>query len=240
MLKLEVILLFILAIRCGRTSYLKNPDLIEIESEFPTDFPSTETTTETVTEVSQMENDVTESFFNSPLVQLSENESTADETELVEIPSGTYFRLMMTVFQVWTDDFMDKSSEKFQQLDTGLGSELIDLVDNSRESLEPNLTNFKLVEVLPSKDSIEKVYVTFVVSSKTEISGEDLSNKISTRISLYNGIYDYNATNEGFKIQLISREAALEYDEEKSKCDSGNVSSSLCLPALLLVIFLVS
>ncbi|CRL07756.1 CLUMA_CG020710, isoform A [Clunio marinus] len=152
----------------------------------------------------------------------SKSMSASDETKHVKtINSGTCFRLMMTVVEKWSDEYLNRNSEKFKTLASGLGMELIDLIDNSKESTEPNMTTFKLVEVVPSKDSPDKIYVTFIVTSKNEISGEDLSIAVSTQISLYQSIYEYSATSDGFVVENISEEIAESYDVENIACNSG-------------------
>lgn len=167
-----------------------------------------------------------QSIVNSPASMVSIESLRSDETKAVEIHNGSLFRLMMTIFTTWDDDFMEPSSETFKNLSNGLGSELIDFIDNSQEATELNVTNFKLVEVQPSKDSMEKIYVTFLVSSKKELSGEDLSIAISNRIILYGGIYDYKATVEGFVLENISQEVADQLVEKRAACDSGEVSAA--------------
>lgn len=150
----------------------------------------------------------------------AENLST-DLTEPIEIKDGSLFRLMMTIKQNWTDDFMDKKSEPFINLAVGLGGELIDLIDNSQEAKDPNITSFKLVEVRPSKESKEKVYVTFIVSAKKEISGEEMSIAIKNRVAIYGSIYSYEATIEGFNLANITEEEATDMESEKIACSSG-------------------
>lgn len=213
--EIVVCLLFVLT-GCN-SSYLKTFDELIAE---PTDLPPLEFTVspDWSSTTATMEEVETE----APEIHLAQSESTNSyETQPIELHNGPVFRLMMTVVTKWNDDFMERTSPLFNKLASELGSELMDFIDNSQEESEINVTNFKLVEVLPSKDSSEKVYVTLVVLSKKDFNGEDLSNAISSRIISHGGIYEYKATIEGFVLENISREEAQDYDEEKTACDLG-------------------
>lgn len=140
---------------------------------------------------------------------------TSDETVQAMLAPGKLFRLKMTVEQVWSDEYENWESETFKKLAAGLGAELIDFIDNSKEAKDPNMTIFQLVKVQPVPQSMDKVYVTFIVSSKEVISGEDLKDVLSSQINIYNQIYAYNVTLEGFSFEAINKEEAETYDGVK-------------------------
>lgn len=89
------------------------------------------------------------------------------------------------------------------------------------EAKEINITHFKLVEVLPSVD--EKLYVTFVMTSKMELNGKHLFDKIENQILINNEFYTYQATNDGLVLQNIDEKKATELIEEPDKkiCDQN-------------------
>lgn len=213
------LLVFVILVKLSESSYLKNVDLALPETEILTgettersDFTSAETSTETTTEITED----SENFTNLP-----SSEINSDETQHVDMQNGQLFRLKMTIFEKWNDDFMDASSEAFNNLAKTLGSELMDFVDNSQEANQPNLTTFRLVEVQPSQDSIENVYVTFIISSPEEISGKDLANSLSNRIILYGEVYVTKATIDGFALEKITEKELEMYNEAKVLCHSG-------------------
>lgn len=145
-----------------------------------------------------------------------------EETQAIEIElrNGFMFRLMMTVIADWNEDFNDITSATFKQLASKLGSELADFVGEKLELNVANVTNFKLVEVQPRKDSSE-IYVTFVVLSTMELVGEDLSNVISNQINLYERINEYKASIDEFTMENLSEKDAHQYKEEWKLLESG-------------------
>lgn len=161
------------------------------------------------------------------------------ETQNVELHDGSFFLLMMTIVEAWRDDYMNKESKSFKNLSHHLGSELIDFIDNSQESREPNVTDFKLVEVHPSSDSLEKIYVTFIVSSKREISGEDLSIALSNRINIHGGFYEFKATFDGFVLKNISKEEGERDFGSIVMCESGKVRESSAIEVAALAILIL-
>lgn len=213
------LLVFVVIVKCCESSYLKSVDsalpeteiLIDETTEL-SDFRTVETSTESSTEITEN----SDKFTSSP-----SSEITSDETQHVDMQNGQLFRLKMTISENWNDDFMDTSSEAFNNLAKTLGSELMDFVDNSQEANQPNLTTFKLVEVQPSQDSIENVYVTFVISSPEEISGKDLADSLSNRIILYGEIYVTKATIDGFALERITEKELETHNEAKVLCHSG-------------------
>lgn len=214
MVKVRVIeaVLLLIAISGCTASSLKNLETQAAAIEV------TEVSTEEITEETPTDFSEPGETFDEP----KSNESLrSEETPAVEIKDGSNFRLTMTVVQRWSDEFLNKDSETFNKLAKGLGGELVDLVDNSQEAKEINVTNFKLVEVRPSKDSAEKVCATFIVTSEKVLNGEDLSNEISTRITLYGFIYEQPLTLEGFKFENITEEEANEAGSGKVICDLG-------------------
>lgn len=213
------LLVFIVIVKCCESSYLKNVDsalpeaeILAAETTERSDFTTAETSTESSTEITEN----SDNFTSSP-----SSEITSDETQHVDMQNGQLFRLKMTISENWNDDFMDTSSDAFNNLARTLGSELMDFVDNSHEANQPNLTTFKLVEVQPSQDSIENVYVTFVISSPEEISGKDLADSLSNRIILYGEIYVTKATIDGFALERITEKELETYNEAKVLCHSG-------------------
>lgn len=219
---LKFISLLVVVVLCSEPSHMKSVenDLAVTEADI---------ITYEITDVPEMSlneeptESVTENFENF-LPSSSSEISKSDETKPVEIPNGSFFRLKMTILHLkWNDDFMDRTSKTFQKLATNLGAELIDFIDNSQESSEPNVTNFKLVEVLPSKETAENLYVTFIISSKKELSGEDLNNSIVNQINLYGKIYEHEANADGYVLEKISKDEALKYDDAVTRCDSGKV-----------------
>lgn len=223
---LTKVIVFVVALAySGESSTLKGLNDIETVGIESTDVP-VQLFTETATEEFPTEapEDLPKSQMLKQLEEIpisNESRSTDELTEPADIENGSFFKLMMTVKQDWTDEFMDRKSEPFNKLAEGLGGELIDLIDNSQESKEINMTSFHLVEVQPSKESEGKVYATFVVSAKKEISGEDLSIAIKNRVALYGAVYNYEATNEGFVVANITEEEAKEMESEKIACSSG-------------------
>lgn len=216
MLRIKVIAILAVLICGSNSSTLKG---LEGSDSSIIDIDTTEAPPLTITELST-EDLPTESSEEKPI---SNESNSAGLTEPAEIDDGLYFRLMMTVKQNWTEDFLDRKSESFVSLSKGLGSELIDLIDNSKEAKEPNMTIFKLVDVQPSQQSQENIYVTFVVSAKKEISGEDLSNAVQNQISIYGAIYNYEATKEKFVVEKITDEEAKEMEKEPIACTSGKM-----------------
>lgn len=200
-------------------------DLTEEASETPIaeftetpDVSSAEITTEENVSVAPEQNEAMELEYAPPTI---DEVTILNETLSSELHIGSVFRLMMTVVTKWNDEFMERTSPMFKTLSTELGAELIDFIDNSQEANEVNVTDFKLVEVLPSKDSSDKVYVTFVVSSKNELNGKELSECISNRIMSHGGFYEHKATLEGFVLENITKEEAQDYEETKVACDLG-------------------
>lgn len=221
-----LLLFYIIAISACQSSYLKTSDYesvteSEIKFEKSTgnqEITLTEATTFTAIEI----------IDNLQVLNETKLEENSLETEPVEVPDDI-FRLKMTIVERWSNDFLDKKSERFRKLGSNLGSHLIDLIDNSKESIEPNITQFKLVEVQPSKGSAKKVYVTFIASSKLQLSKEDLHNAITNRIILYGDIYEYEATMEGFSLEIITKEEASEYDDVLIVCDTGKETETLII-----------
>lgn len=218
----KVLAVLAVLVSCSESSSLKGYDDIETLYEDLTELP----------DISIPETSTDEVFTEPPeSVKSREKDSSENPTseahpDSTEIKDGKFFELKMTIEQKWFESFLDEDSETFNNLSTTLGSELIDLIDNSREAKEPNMTNFKLVEVLPSKASKEHIYVTFVISSKQEISGEDLSIAIKNRILIYQSIYTYNATEEGFSLKNITKERAMELESERFPritCGTGKI-----------------
>lgn len=125
----------------------------------------------------------------------------------------------MTILESWDDEFMNKSSLKFKDLAENLGAELVDFLDNALQSTETNLTSFNLV--LACSFSHHETYVTFIVSSKKELSVEDLAGAISNRIIIEGRIYDRNATIEGFVFEQVDKETAKEYRNGNFSCETG-------------------
>lgn len=213
MMKLmKVILVIAVAFKCCEASTLKlNHDEAE----------TFQTSTESLTEMSWTESIEinTENDFSASIIDEPSTELKSDETPEVIIEDGKFFLLKMTIDDQWADDYLNRSSEVFKTLSINLGSELIDLVDNSVEATEVNTTNFRLIEVLPSIDS--KLYVTFVMTSRMNIDGEKLYNAISNKIAINNEIYTYKATIEGFVLRNINKEITDELMEESEKeiCD---------------------
>lgn len=223
MFKLAVIKAFVvvLCLSCrGEASILKSEDVV---------------TTVLPEAIEASENSATEVSFLASLIESSSIQSepeeapvstetiTSDETPHVEVQNGSYFLLMMTILQDWTDEFMNKESDAFLQLSKKLGGELVDFIDNSQETSEINVTDFKLVEVRPSKDSRSSIYVTFVVSSKRELNGEDLSGALSSRILLYGEIYEHKVSIDGFSFKNISQEEAERDFGVQIMCESGSL-----------------
>lgn len=231
----EIILCLLVLLSGCNSSFLKSfdneltADVTEnpsIEFTATPDLPSAEPTTEeNVTEAAQPDHRNRTDFEH--IVKPSHPEverNNSSVTQPIDRNNNSIFRLMMTVFAKWNDQFMEKTSSTFTTLANELGVELMDFIDNSQESNAINVTDFKLVEVLPSKDSSEKLYVTFVVTPSKEFAGEDLSNAISSRILNHGGIYEYKATIEGFVLEKITREEAQDYDETKAACDLGRIN----------------
>lgn len=171
--------------------------------------------------------------------------SLANESS--EIDSGRFFRISMTISTSWSDEYSDKSSGTFNKLAIGLGSELTDFIDNYYDSHEVNLTEFKLVGVQRSKNSGEEIYATFIVTSKRELRGDDLSSVIINRISESGGFYEHKATVDDFVFETISKEDAVEHEandflsvedlsDESSKHDESSVGSKLSCGAFLLLL----
>ena len=222
----EIVLCLLVVLSVCNSSFLKtfDNDLTAAATEMPSieftltpDLPSTEITTEEISTETPEEAEPTH-FIDQPVEDV-----LSHETQPAETHNGSLFRLMMTVYTKWNDDFMEKTSVTFNKLATELGGELIDFIDNSYELAEMNVTVFKLVEVRPSKDSLEKVYVTFIVSSKKEFKSENLRNLISNRIISQGGIYEYKVTIESFVLESISREEAQDYEDIKVACDLGKL-----------------
>lgn len=146
----------------------------------------------------------------------------SDETRPAMERPGLFFLLRLTIVADYSEAFENRESQAFKNLANNLGSELIDLVDNAFGSNEPNITNFKLVEVLPSRNSAKKVYVTFIISAKKEVNGQILENAISVQLSMYSAIYSHEATDEGFLLKNITKEEAEDYAEEPcGYCEPG-------------------
>lgn len=196
----KIILVFAVALNC-ESSTLKNLEDVDAFTESP--------------EISSTEEVVTEEILEEITEELYES-AKPDETPAAGIKRGFFFLLSLTIDEKWNDDFFSRSSEVFKTLDTHLGAELIDFVDNSVEATEVNTTNFKLIEVLPSRDS--KLYVTFVMTSKTELDGEVLFNAITNKIITYQEIYDYKATIDGFVLRNID-EKTVEILTEEAKTE---------------------
>lgn len=210
---IENVLLLIVAVHCCESSSIKIEQL-ESETENAA-FDTTEAIYVPLTEeYEEATTETPESLENS----------FADETQIVDMLNGKLFRLKMTIEEQWNNDFMDTSSATFKKLASSLGSELIDFIDNSKESAQPNMTSFKLVEVQPSHNSIETVYVTFVISSVDDVSGREIAMSLSNQINLYGVIYVTNATNDGFVLERISEEDAEAYSQKKIFCHSGKKS----------------
>lgn len=217
MMKVKVIkaVLLLIAISGCTASSLKN--LETQAAAFETTEVST-LSTEEITEETPTDFSETDETFDEP----KSNESLrSEETPAAEIKDGSNFRLTITVVQRWSDEFLNKDSATFNKLAKGLGGELVDLIDNSQEAKEMNVTNFKLVEVRPSKDSPDKVYATFIVTSEKVLNGEDLSNEISNKIALYGLIYEQPLTLEGFKFENITEDEASDAESGKVICDLG-------------------
>jgi hypothetical protein len=138
--------------------------------------------------------------------------SIPDEDEISSNTVGSYFLLNLTIEQNWTDEYFNKSSRAFKSLANNLGSELIDLVDNSVEAQEVNTTNFHLIEVRPNN---QKLYVIFVMVAKLMIDGEKFNNVLTNRINMYNEIYSYKVTSEGFELKNIDKQTAEELLKSK-------------------------
>lgn len=216
MFQFNRVILFGVLFCLSESSTLKGLEEIEIAGIESTDVPLISFTEASTDEIST-------ELPNHLLSHAKEN-SLFSEDELTEpatINNGTFFLLKMTVKESWTDNFMDKKSDSFNQLANSLGTELIDLIDNTQQSKQQNLTNFKLVEVRPSKESKDKVYVTFLVTAKNEISGEEMSNEIKNRVSIYGGIYTVQATIEGFAMTNITEDEANDLESEKVACSTG-------------------
>lgn len=143
---------------------------------------------------------------------------TVEETPEVD-SNGSLFRLSMTILEDWDDGYMNQTSVKFKSLANDFGTELMDFVDNALQSSESNLTSFNLV--LACSFSQHEIFVTFIVSSKAELSLEDLRKAISDRIIVDGRIYDHNTTSNGFVFERINRETANEYRNGNFSCESG-------------------
>lgn len=204
----KVILVISAALICCETSTLK-------KFEYVKNYQShTDSAEHSSTEKVDTEDANTEGYFAE-----SNEILKSGETPEASIKNGNYFLLRLTIDEKWNEDFCNRSSDVFKTLAKNLGSELIDLVDNSVEATEINTTNFILIEVLPSRDS--KLYVSFVMTSKTEIDGEVLYNALTNKININHEIYTYKATIDGFVLRNISKEEGDILAEEfvKEICD---------------------
>lgn len=200
-----------LAIVCScNSSLIKSSDwnLEEFEVEVPT--ASIDPVTQAIPSTTP-EPDTTK-----PLDESAPEILDYEEPEATGIQNGQFFRLMITIVEYWNDEYMGRGSEKFLALDKSLCDELQNLTKSQGESIK-----FKLVEVRPVVNSLQKVYATFVVMSENELNGDDLSNSISSQIILYQKILTTKASYEGFIMENINEETAKELDGEKVPCGSG-------------------
>lgn len=143
----------------------------------------------------------------------------SEETLEAILEPGTLFRLKLTIVTQWNDEFLQPESKLYQKLANEFGSELIDFIDNSKKAQQPNITNFSLVEVLPSTGSSDKIYATFVVSSQKVISGQELKDLILNQINIYGSFYEHKVTNEGFLFDAITIEEAENYGVKGVFCE---------------------
>lgn len=220
MFKLAVIgtfvMLLLLSCNC-EASILKSEDVTTVVPEV---IETTEITSSEVPSVSNLA-EAPSITIDSAEPPISAENTTSDETQPIEVQNGSYFLLMMTILQDWSDEFMNKESDAFLHLAKNLGGELIDLINNSQESKDINVTDFKLVEVQPSKNSLSSIYVTFVVSSRRELKGDELSGALSNQILLYGAVYEHKASIEGFMFKNISQEEAERDFGVQIICESG-------------------
>lgn len=161
--------------------------------------------------------------------EASKERGVSEEIPNGELHDGSFFVLMLTILKNWQDEYSNKQSVVFKTLATDLGSQLIDFIDNSQEAKEPNITDFKLIEVRPCSDSLEKIYVTFIVTSKRELKGEELRDALTNQINIYGAFYDFKALFDGFVLKNISKEEGELLDfESHVMCESGKVRASSC------------
>lgn len=125
-----------------------------------------------------------------------------------DVTDVNFFRLEMTVIEMWNDDYMNKSSRSFNILATNLGVDLIDLVNNANQWTDENNTNFRLVEVRPVRGTASKVFVEFIVSSKKWLNLKNLHETIYNCIARFGGIYRNHVTVDEFSLELITKEEA--------------------------------
>jgi SEA domain len=187
--------LFLVVLSCESAVFLSKESTEFLET-YPVELSNLETLTEPTGAVQQ--SDDSSSYTHQPAFP-----------EKVLESSRNFFQLKMTVLDhQWNDDYKNPESRPFKSLAEQLGSELIDFVDNSKEAIEPNVTNFSLVKVSRSPDASDKIFVTFVVSSKVEINGEELKELLLNQINLYGSFYEKAVSNEGFVFDSITEEEA--------------------------------
>lgn len=195
--------------------------------------------TEETTETQDLPPAIDEDFVETPEDSILADDPLAnlkpiDEEETlpaeIELKGGKLFLLRMTVAAEWSDEFDDKTSAAFNNLATELGAELKTFVE---KKLEVNETEFKLIEVQPIKASSEAIYVTFLVSSVTELNGEDFSNAISNQINLYEAIEKFKVMTNDFAVENVTEEDlhnSLRNEEvEEQMPGSGSITSLLLL-----------
>lgn len=123
------------------------------------------------------------------------------------LQNGTQYVIKITVVKPWNDDYLNQLSESFAKLNQ-LSSELMDFYENKEQSEELNVTEFIIVNVQPIPDSLEQIYVTWLMQSKTTIDGEKFKTALSSQLMIYNRIYTVEATSDGFVMNFITPQEA--------------------------------